>query len=114
MTLTITLPDELVEQLQQTAEAQQLSMDETVALILRNALHDNAYFPTLDQVVAKIKATPPNPLSIRPAQGSLADALRAAPRDPEFNLATWTWLWEAIEAEIGALATESGMPENHE
>ncbi|MFN8491551.1 MAG: hypothetical protein U0350_28395 [Caldilineaceae bacterium] len=105
--MTITLPDELANQLQKTAEAQQLSVEETAALILRSALQNEHFFPTLEQVVAKIKATPPNPLSIRPAQGSLADALRNAPHDPEFNLANWTRQWEAVEAEIRAMASAS-------
>jgi hypothetical protein len=50
-------------------------------------------------VVAKIKAAPPNPAAIRPATSSLAEALRQAPSDPDFDLDTWTEEWAAIEAE---------------
>ncbi|MCI0395481.1 MAG: hypothetical protein L0332_17420 [Chloroflexi bacterium] len=37
---------------------------------------------TVEQVIAMIKATPPDPSGFRPAQGSLAQALRDTPIDP--------------------------------
>jgi len=103
MALTITLPDELVEQLQAAAEEQQLSVEETAAVILRYALRREDFFPTPEQVVAKIKALPKNPNAIRRAEGSLVEALRNAPHDPDFNLEEWNRAWTKIEAEIEAL-----------
>jgi len=59
--------------------------------------------PELVALVERIKATPPNPAAIRPATGSLAEALQNAPEDPDFDLETWTRQWAAIEAEIKAI-----------
>ena len=111
MAVTITLPDELAVHLQRVAAEQHLSLEETAMVILRSALDNGRFFPTLEQLVAKIQATPPNPLSIRPAQGSLADALRNAPHDPDFDLAAWTRDWENVEAEIRAMASASSEDE---
>ena len=54
-------------------------------------------------MVERIKATPPNPAAIHPATDSLADLLRDAPQDPNFDLETWTRQWNAIEAEMQAI-----------
>jgi prevent-host-death family protein len=59
--------------------------------------------PELVALVERIKATPPNPAAIRPATGSLAEALQNAPEDPDFDLETWTRQWAAIEAEMKAI-----------
>jgi hypothetical protein len=45
--------------------------------------------PTVAEVVARIQATPPNPVMITPPQGDLAEALRNGPTDPDFDLKTW-------------------------
>ena len=50
-----------------------------------------------------IKATPPNPQSIRAAQGSLAEALKKAPNDPDFDLGQWEKNWSVVEAEMEAV-----------
>ncbi len=103
MALTITLSDELAEKSQQVAKKQKLSIDETATIILSDALRQEDFFPTPEQVVAKIKALPKNPNAIRPAQGSLTEALRNAPHDPDFNLEEWNREWAKMEAEIEAL-----------
>jgi len=59
--------------------------------------------PELIALVERIKATPPNPAAIRPASGSLAEALQNSPEDPDFDLESWTRQWAAIEAEIKAI-----------
>jgi len=41
--------------------------------------------PEMIALVERIKATPPNPATIRPATGSLAEALQNAPEDPDFD-----------------------------
>lgn len=111
MVLTITLPDELVEKLQGAAEEQQLSLEEITEIILRNALQIEHFFPTPEQVVAKIKALPKNPNAIRRAEGSLVDYLRNAPDDPDFDLETWTRQWEAVEAEMKAMERADAISE---
>jgi hypothetical protein len=104
MSVTITLPDELADTLQEKAEAQHIPLDELVTSLLTTALaaepEDDL---ALEALVARIKATPPNPASIRPATGSLVEALKNAPDDPEFDLETWNKVWVAVEAEMNAI-----------
>lgn len=61
---------------------------------------------TVEQVIAMIKATPPDPSSLHPAQGSLAQALRDAPENPTFDLIAWQHEWAVVEAEMRRI--ESG------
>lgn len=103
MATNITLPDPLAARLQQQAEAQHRSVEDIALSILNDALEPAPVFPTVEDVVAKIKATPRNPDSTRPAAGSLADALRKAPSSPDFDLAQWNKDWEAVEAEMRAI-----------
>jgi len=103
MALTITLPDELAEKLQQVAAEQRLSVEEIAAIILRNTLWQEDFFLTPEWVVAKIRALPANPNAIRPAQGSLVEALQNAAHDPDFNLEEWEREWAAVEAEMQAM-----------
>jgi len=56
--------------------------------------------PTVAEVVARIKATPPNPAMITPPQGDLAEALRNSPDDPTFDLKTWEKEWATAESEL--------------
>ena len=66
MAVTITLTDEIETELQNKAEAQKRSVEDLALEILGTALEAEAAFPLLEEVVAKIKASPPNPGSIRP------------------------------------------------
>lgn len=111
LTITMTLPDEIEEQLRQEAAMQQQSVEEFVLAILLNSLHVQDFFPTPEQVVAKIKAIGPNPQNIIPPQGSLADYLRNAPDDPNFDLAAWNEEWAAIEAEMKAITRANDIAE---
>lgn len=100
--------------LQRKAEAQHRSVEEVALAILASALEADQAFPTPEQVVAKIQATPPNPQSLRPASGSLAEALRTAPQDPDFDLATWQQAWAALEAEMSATTRANDLAERSE
>ncbi len=111
MALTLTIPDELVQQLRQAAEEQQLSVEATVVLILRDALYRDDYFPTPEQVVAKIKGLPKNPMNPMPAQGSLLEHLRNSPTDPNFDLDAWNKEWKIVEAEMKAVTHANDMAE---
>ena len=99
MALSIHLTDELETKLNREAKNRQLSPEQVATDILTNAL-ENDLIPTVTEVVARIKATPPNPAMITPSQGSLADALRSGPTDPNFDLETWRRNWAMAENEL--------------
>lgn len=65
----------------------------------------------LSLLLAEVRATPSNPAAIRPAKGSLAEALRAAPDDPEFDLGQWQRNWDVAEAEMKAITKENDLAE---
>lgn len=111
MAVTITLPDELEARLQQRAKGLRLSLENLVLEILGRALGTDENFPTPDEVVAKIRATPPNPHGMRLAEASLAEALRKAPQDPDFDLATWNREWVEAEAEMKAATRMNAIAE---
>ncbi len=111
MTVTITLPDEIETHLKRKARMQYLSVEELALEILSNALEMQESFPSPEEVVAKIKATSPDPRGIRLASGSLAEALRHAPDDPDFDMATWSREWAAVEAEMQAMTRAGAVAE---
>lgn len=78
MTTTITLPDRLIDQLQQLASIRQSSVEALVIEYVEAALNDESdeEKESLEALVARIKAMPPNLASIIPAQGNLAEVLR--------------------------------------
>ncbi len=114
MGITITLPDNIAVRLQRKADAQHLSVKEVALDILETVLEAESAFPTPETVVSKIKATPPNPQSIRPPRGSLADALRNAPDDPDFDLARWNQEWTAVAVEMKAMTRANDIAEGRE
>jgi len=111
MAVTITLPDELEARLQHRAKGLRLSLENLALEILGRALGTDEYSPTPEEVVAKIRATPPNPHSIRVADASLAEALRNAPKDPDFELATWNREWAEVDAEMKAATRINAIAE---
>src|SRR5258706_5310459 len=56
-------------------------------------------YPSLEEVVERIKATSSNPASFHPATQSLAELLANAPSDPSFDEEAWNREWSRIEAE---------------
>jgi prevent-host-death family protein len=58
--------------------------------------------PEMIALSEAIKATPPKPSNVHPATASLADLLRDALEDPDFDLESWAAQWNAIEAEMKA------------
>ena len=112
MTITVTLPDSLASQLQTKAETQQVSIVELVIDLLTQSLEPKLEKTlTLEELVAEIKATPPDPANFHPARGSLAEALRNAPDDPEFDLERWNKEWEAVEIEMKAITQANNIAE---
>lgn len=105
MSITITLRDDpLVEQLRTRAMRQHLQVEELVCAMLKDALtpvsHD---LLRPEDVVADIRATPPNLRQIRVATGSLCDALRQAPDEADFDLDAWEQSWTTVEREMKAV-----------
>jgi hypothetical protein len=103
MTATITLPDRLVRQLQQQASAQQSSIEALVIAYIEAALTDEAADEeaSLEVLVERIKAIPPNPQSIIPAQGNLAEVLRALEAvEEEVDIETESMALRAAEEEL--------------
>lgn len=111
MAIMITMPNEIERKLRRKAEKERRSMEQVILDLLTTALEDDAPFPSPEEVVARIKATPPEPGSLRPASGSLADALRNAPEDPDFDLATWNKVWRDIAAEMRATTRANTIAE---
>lgn len=111
MSLTITFPEPLATRLQKHSTLLQRPVAEVASTLLEVALPDTATaatdFPfTLEQVVVRIQATPPNPAMIRPAKASLGEYLAQsiAAEDPyePFDQAEWNRQWDAVEAEMKA------------
>lgn len=113
MPTTITLPDTLTNQLQARAERREQTLDELVTEMLEEVLSQDTRFvadldededpwPSLEEVVARIKALPRDPNNIQPATEDLVDLLDV-PHDPNFDSKAWDDQWALIEEEIEAL-----------
>lgn len=110
--ITINVSDRLANQLQKQASSQHLTPEQLALRILAEALEPRRErLSTLDQIVAKIKSTPRNPLALRPAEGSLQEALLNSPEDPEFDLQAWERDWAAVEQEIKATSAANAHAE---
>jgi plasmid stability protein len=111
MNINITMPQEMEKRLKRKAESERRSMEQVIIELLNDALETESTFPSPEEVVARIQATPPSPGSVRPASGSLAEALRHAPEDPDFDLATWNQAWADVEAEMQAITRANDIAE---
>ena len=110
MANTITLNDDLVVGLANKAKKQQLSVEQLAIRILTEAVAEPESVTPLE-AVTRIQATAPNPSQIRLATADLADALRAAPSDPCFDLEGWNRQWSAVEAELKAITRANDVAE---
>lgn len=111
MPVTVTLPHPLATQLQTRANFKRISLGQMVVDMLVNTLQREAEDTALEEIVAQIKATPPNPASFRPATGSLLEALENAPDDPDFDLERWNREWSIVEAEMKAITRLNDIAE---
>ncbi|HUY35217.1 MAG TPA: hypothetical protein VMV69_20900 [Pirellulales bacterium] len=112
MSVIITLSDPLAAQLQSKAAAEDLSVEDLAIRILHDAAEaTEEVFATPEEVVARIRATPPNLANIRPATGSLGDVLENAPDDPGFDLDTWSRDWMAVDAEMKTVTRANSAAE---
>ncbi len=108
MSVTITLPGNLEAALRSAAKARESSIEDLAAALLGNAIKA-ALAPSPEDVVAEIRAA--GSATAHPAKGSLAEALRSAPDDPDFELETWRREWSAVEAEMTALSQANDLAE---
>jgi predicted DNA-binding protein len=121
-TLTIQLPDELRQRAEEIAVQRGRTIERFIREVLEEYLdeaenvqaasnggvrisdkdlsNDQDDYPSLEEVVAKIRATPSDPSNIHPATQSLAELLAASPEDPSFDLEEWNREWAAVEAEV--------------
>lgn len=115
MVVTLELNQQVVKQFQEKAEAQDVSLEQLLVNILTEAAdspkNDRTVHMTPEVVMAQVRALPPNPNSIIPAQGSLLEALQAGPEDPDFDLAAWDQQWAQVEAEIRAITIQNDIQE---
>src|SRR5437764_178937 len=93
MTVTVTLSERLSEHLQVYADKFHLSLDDLVEKLLADALPvaetngfhvpaDDDDLPSLEEVVAMIKATPPNPNAVHPATKTVAQLMAELEANP--------------------------------
>lgn len=126
MTITVTISTPTGERLQTQADKVDLPLDTLVERMLINSLpvyETNGFhitnddtadddpadddFPTLEEVVAMIKATPPNPNAFKPGEkfGDMAyiQSLLDNPPTDTLTVAEWEEYWPAFEQELKEL-----------
>ncbi len=122
---TITLPEQIAAQLQRRATDERLSVEALAIAYITNGLTrpapssvsastaERANDPELLALVARITALPPNPASIIPAKGDLAEVLRTleAVDDPAYDLAAEVAALDAAELELRALDRANDIAE---
>ena len=114
MTTTITLPDHLAEQLKQQANMRHRSVEALVIEYVEAALGDESTEEeeSLEALVARIKAMPPNPLSIIPAQGNLAEVLRSLEAmEDDVDIEAQSAALQAAEEELRAIDRANDIAE---
>jgi len=111
--ITLTLPDAIVAQLERQIKQRNMSLDDFVLKLFSDALmaepvdalpfpenHTDS-FPSLEALVSKIKATPPNPALIIPPTQTLAEVVaywQAHPTEKsDIEPDEWDRLWAEFE-----------------
>lgn len=115
MSITLTLPEPLAARLQTEATMRRRSAQDLAVELLEQALPADLN-QTLKELMDRVSAKPPNPACIRPATGSLADALRAgieAEDEAPFDLTAWQRQWAAVEAEVKEVELANDKAEGH-
>ncbi len=120
MTTSVKLSAPVAERLQTQAAKVHLPLDTLVERMLIDSLpvyETNGFHATADQladddsltleeIVAMIKATPPNPNAIHPATKTAAELIAELEADPpeasDITPDEWDRLWAAFEAELKA------------
>ena len=124
-TLTIELPDGLRQRAEKIATQRGDTVEHLIREVLEEYLddaenvqapsngelhtsdddlsNDQDDYPSLEEIVAKIRATPSDPSHIHPATQSAAELLANAPFEPPIDLEAWNREWAAVEAELKAM-----------
>jgi len=132
-TLTIQLPDELRQRIEKIVAQRGATIEHLIRELLEEYLDESEHvqaasngephtsvdnlsndqddYPSLEEVVAKIRGTPSDPSNIHPATQSLAELLAASPEDPSFDLEEWNREWAAVEAEMKAITRANDRAE---
>lgn len=110
MVIQISLSDDIAEYVQSCAESQGISPDQFIVDMVTRAIKAEVDLP-LEKLVAQIQIMPPNQASIRPAHGSLLEALQAGPNDPDFDQPAWEREWANVEAEMKAVTQANDIAE---
>ncbi|MEM7124763.1 MAG: hypothetical protein AAF702_00465 [Chloroflexota bacterium] len=115
MQITFTLSEPIVNLLQQKADRLNVSFEEFIEKIFRDAAADlsrenvlasdhDEPLPSLEEVVAMIKATPPNLDAIEPATQTIDEflvELEADPPEPsDITPDEWDKLWAEFELDL--------------
>ena len=126
MAMTITLSESIAERLQAHANQFQLSADALAEKLLADALpvsKTNGFqlppadddLSSLEEVIAKIKAIPPNPAAIELGAkvGDMAyiQSLLDNPPTDTLTVAEWEEHWSAFEQELKALDRAQAIAE---
>lgn len=111
MTVIISIPHDMERKLQHKAQMERVPLEQLIIDLLRDALETETAFPSPEEVVARIQAAPVNPASLRLSSGSLAEALRRAPEDPDFDLSAWNQSWAVVEAEMQTITRANAAAE---
>lgn len=128
MTTTITLPEYLARQLQRRAAVEHRSAESLAIEYLAERLTEDAArqvdpppAPVEDDaellaLVARVKALPPNPASIIPAKGNLAEVLRAleAVEIPGYDLDAELAALDAAEQALQTIDRANDLAEGRE
>ena len=109
MTMTVTIPKRLAVKLAEMAVRQGTDPERLAVELLEDDL-DEAVFPSVEEVVAKIRALPPS--EVIPASGSLLEHLASITvEDPAFDASEWNRQWALIEAEMKSIELTDQMRE---
>ena len=129
MTTSVKLSASVAERLQTQAAKVHLPLDTLVERMLIDSLpvyETNGFHATADQladddsltleeIVAMIKATPPNPNAIHPATKTAAELIAELEADPpeasDITPDEWDRLWAAFEAELKAADYAAALSE---
>ena len=101
MTMTLTIPEELAARLTTMAEQLGTAPERLAVELLTDDVGEGRFFPALEDVIAEIKASPPDPTAFVPAKESLLEYLRSAvAHEPPIDSEAFDREWARIEADI--------------
>lgn len=127
MEITFTLPDAMIIRLEEQADQLKVSLDDLAwkffndGLITESAVAtpapngDPDELPSLEEVVARIQATPPSPSAVVPPTKTLAEVVaywEAHPADEtDLTPVEWDRLWASFEEELKAIDRADDLAE---